>query len=73
MGRTVYPRCGTTECVKCRRKFERGDRVLVVNIVEQLGTNPNNIREKGAWLTGDFELQHANCQDPTLDSTIEVK
>lgn len=73
MARTTQPRCNTTTCVKCRRKFERGDRVQVVNIIDKIGGNPNNVREEGAWLTGEFELQHANCQDPTLDSTITVR
>lgn len=67
---TIYPRCNGDTCVKCRRKFQRGDRVVIVHIVENVGSNPSNPREVGAWLSGEFEMQHSICADPGLDSTL---
>lgn len=70
MSKTTFPRCNGDTCVRCRRKFERGDRVQVVNIIEKIGHNPSNPREVGAWFAGEFEVQHSNCADPGLDGTI---
>ena len=72
MAVTITPRCNADTCIKCRRKFQRGDRVQVVHIVEKLGVNPGNVREPGAWLSPEFELAHAVCEDPGLDGTITV-
>lgn len=73
MSVTVEPRCNGDTCVKCRRKFKRGDRVQVIHIVEKIGPNPNNLREVGSWLSPEFELAHANCEDAGLDCVITVR
>jgi hypothetical protein len=70
MSRVIYPRTDGSTCIKCRRKFERGDRVLIVNIIEKIGRDPSNPREVGSWFSGEFEVQHSNCADPSLDGTI---
>jgi len=67
---SVYPRTNGSTCIRCRRKFARGDRVLIVNIIEKVGANPDNPREVGSWFSGEFEIQHSNCADPSLASTI---
>lgn len=72
MSRTIYPRSDGSTCIKCRRKFEQGDRVLIVNIIERVGSNPSNPREVGSWFSGEFEIQHSNCADPSLDATIII-
>jgi hypothetical protein len=46
--------------------------VLIVHIVEKVGTNPDNPNQVGSWLTGDFELVHLDCKNPTLDHMIIV-
>jgi len=66
----VFPRCNGDTCIKCRRKFVRGDRVQIVNIIEKVGPSPSNPREVGSWFSGEFEIQHSNCADPSLDGTI---
>ena len=60
------PRGSTANCVKCARKFNPGDRVITVFIVQKTGANPENLREFGAWLGGEFELVHADCANPSL-------
>ena len=70
MPKTIYPRCSGDTCIRCRRKFERGDRVQIVNIIEKVGSHPVNPLEMGAWFAGEFEIQHALCADPGLDGTI---
>lgn len=72
MSVTIHPRCESDTCVRCRRKFKSGDRVQVVNIVEKLGVNPNNLKQSGAWFSGEFEVAHANCADPSLDASIVI-
>jgi hypothetical protein len=69
---SVYPRCNGGTCIRCRKKFERGDRVQIVNIIEQVGPNPSNPREVGSWFSGEFEVSHVECADTTLDGTIIV-
>ena len=66
----IFPRGNGDTCIRCRRKFGRGDRVQIVNIVEKIGPNPSNPREVGSWLSEEFELMHANCADTSLDGTI---
>jgi len=68
----LVPRCNADTCVKCRRKLAPGDRVTVVQIVEKLGVNPANRLQMGAWLTGEFEMTHVVCADPTLDNSIII-
>lgn len=70
MSRVTYPRSDGSTCIKCRRKFERGDRVQVVNIIEKVGPNPSNPREVGSWFSGEFEVAHINCADTALEGTI---
>jgi hypothetical protein len=73
VSRVLHPRCGTDTCVRCRKKFEPGDRATVVNIVDRVGVNPDNIRQQGAWLTGEFELLHVDCKNPGLDNSISLR
>lgn len=72
MSAPVYPRCNGDTCIKCRRKFQRGERVLIVNIIEKTGKNPSNPLQVGSWLSGEFEIMHANCEDTALGSTIII-
>lgn len=72
MSRPTHSRSNGATCIKCKRKFERGDRVQVVNIIEKIGNNPDNPREVGSWFAGEFEVQHANCADTSLDGTIII-
>jgi hypothetical protein len=69
---SIHPRNPGHTCARCLRKLARGDRVLIVHIVEKVGTNPDNPNQVGSWLTGDFELVHLDCKNPTLDHMIIV-
>jgi hypothetical protein len=69
---SIHPRGNGGTCIRCRKKFERGDRVQIVSIIEQVGPNPSNPREIGAWFSEEFEVSHADCADPTLNGTIIV-
>ena len=62
----LHPRGSTNLCIRCRKQFEPGDRVYPIYIVQKTGPNPDNLREQGAWLTGEFELSHADCKNPQL-------
>lgn len=70
MNTPLYPRTNGAVCIKCRRRFQPGDRVIIVNIIEKVGQNPSNPREVGSWFSGEFEVQHSICADPGLDSSI---
>lgn len=72
MSAPTHPRCNTDRCVVCRRLFSAGDRVSVCNIVARVGSNPSNPREVGSWLSGEFELAHVNCLNPSLDDSIVI-
>ena len=65
----LHPRHDSSICAKCRKPFKAGERVIVVHIVMKSGFNPAN-RETGAWLSEEFELAHAMCDNPGLDGQI---
>ena len=65
----LTPRHDSSRCAKCRKPFKAGDRVVVVHIVMKAGFNPAN-RETGAWLSEEFELAHAMCDNPALEGQI---
>lgn len=67
----LTPRHDTSRCAKCRKPFKAGDRVAVVHIVIKSGFNPAN-RETGAWLSEEFELAHALCENPALEGQLIV-
>jgi hypothetical protein len=54
-------------CAKCRRQFQKGQRVVPVHIVAEAGAiNPANLKEKGVELFAEFEFAHFDCRDPFL-------
>lgn len=63
---------GTSQCVKCQRRLQPGDRVIPAYIVEKVGVNPENVRQFGAWLMGEFELIHCDCENTDLSHSIIV-
>lgn len=65
----LHPRHGTNICAKCRKPFKKGDRAMMVHIIMDTGFNPSN-REVGAWLSEEFELAHAMCDNPALEGQI---
>lgn len=65
----LTPRHDTARCAKCRKLFKAGERLVVVHIVMETGFNPAT-REMGAWLSEEFELAHAMCENPSLEGQI---
>jgi len=60
------PHVDSDTCGKCRKKFERGHRVCVANIVAYVGPNPENLKESGCNIYPEYELVHIDCRDPFL-------
>jgi hypothetical protein len=65
----LTPRGNCDHCAACRKKFEPGDRVMPIYIVQTVGFNQAT-REFGAFLGEQFELMHAMCINPSLDGQI---
>ena len=63
---------GTAHCMKCQRKLSSADRVIPAYIVEKTGVDPSDVRRFGAWLSGEFELIHVDCDNPSLDKMIVI-
>lgn len=63
---SLRPRTNEYTCTLCRKKVERGDRVLTVMIVEGIGIDPET-SFPAARVTGEYEVVHVNCRDPKLD------
>ena len=63
---TLAPRVEGDTCIRCRRKFEPGDRVTPAMIVVKKGRHPNNPREVGVHMSSEFELTHIDCHDRGL-------
>jgi len=66
----AYPRSAPNLCIRCRKVFERGDRVQIVHIVSSVGKNPDNPMQMGAWLSAEFELAHVECADRGLEGVV---
>lgn len=60
------PHVDTDTCGKCRKKFEKGHRVVITHIVESTHNNLQNLGQKGLYLFREYELSHRDCNDPFL-------
>ncbi len=54
----IRPHTDDGFCGKCRRRFERGDRVTQAFIVDQVGVDLRNLGRRGVHLFEEFELVH---------------
>ena len=61
-----HPHVDSDTCSKCRKKFQRGQRVVPVHIVADTGLNPQNLKDRGVELFSEFEFAHFDCRDPYL-------
>ncbi len=62
----IRPRTNEYTCTVCRRRVERGDRVVMAVIVEGIGFDPE-LGVPAAKVSGEYEVVHKNCRDPKLD------
>ncbi len=67
----VPPRVWSDTCVRCRKRFARGDRVLPVMIVAGVGVDAESMRET-AVAGAFYEISHLDCTDPQLLGTVVV-
>lgn len=66
----LHPRCSPDLCIRCRKKFAPGDRVVIVHIVQTILKNPDNPLQMGAMLSGEFEMGHVECADTSLEGRL---
>lgn len=52
-------------CSRCKKRLERGDRVVPVIIVEGLGKDPDT-GAKGVQCSEEYEMAHYDCHDRQL-------
>jgi hypothetical protein len=62
----LRPHVESDTCGRCRKKFQRGDRLTTAFIFDRRGLNPLNLGNTGAMLNEEFELVHIDCHDPLL-------
>lgn len=55
-------------CARCKKRFERSDRVVPAIIVEGIGKDPDT-GMKGVQCSPEFEMVHYDCRDPKLGGT----
>jgi hypothetical protein len=65
----LRPRVASNVCVRCRKNFMPGDRVIYVMIVEKSGYNAET-RDLGTWMLGEYEVAHVVCVDPGLEGKL---
>lgn len=65
MSAPIVARIYADTCIACRRKFDKADRVQIVHIVADVVKTANPL-QAGAMLAADFEIRHADCNDPQL-------
>jgi hypothetical protein len=69
--REIEPRGEPFKCVRCKKDFEREDRVFSMHIVLGTGYNP----EAGGNVTacsGNYEMTHVDCKDPKLNGSGSI-
>jgi len=66
----LNPHVDSDVCGRCRKPFLPGHRVFAAYIVLRKGCNPTNLRERGVMLTGEYEMIHADCNDPYLNKGL---
>jgi len=59
-----------TTCARCRKKFKAGDRALPAYIILDPDGRDPVTKMRGAEMSGEFELVHASCADPSLDGKV---
>lgn len=52
-------------CARCKKQFERGDRVVPAVIVEGMARDPDT-GMKGVQCSSEFEMVHYDCRDTRL-------
>lgn len=57
-------------CVKCRKKFKPGDRIVQVYIIDKIGKDPRPPHGPGAFLNDSFEFGHYDCNDVGMNNPI---
>lgn len=60
------PHVDQDTCGKCRKKFEKGNRIVQVHIFDRAGNDPMNLARKGLFLFEEYEFAHVDCKDPFL-------
>jgi len=55
-----------TRCTRCRRAFEKNDKIVPVMIAKGKMYDPLNPVIPGLELMENFELMHASCENPQL-------
>jgi hypothetical protein len=63
-------RVDSSTCTRCRKKFNKGDRVCSAYIIDSVGVHPLNMAEIGAYFNEEFELVHIDCRDPDLSKGV---
>lgn len=56
-------------CVRCKKRLERGDRVVPAIIVEGIGRDPDT-GSKGVQCSEEYEMVHYDCHDPQLSHGV---
>ncbi len=63
-------RVDSTTCTRCRKRFQKGDRIAQAFIIDSVGVHPLNLAALGAFFSEEFELVHIDCRDPDLTKGI---
>lgn len=66
-------RVDSSTCGRCRKQFQKGDRVAQAFIIDRVGVHPTNMAEIGAYFHAEFELVHIDCRDPDLTKGVDLR
>lgn len=59
-------------CNRCQKRFGPGDRVTPVYIFERSDGPRGNFTPDGAYMTGEFEMEHQDCGNPGMHPGLIV-
>jgi len=59
-------------CTKCRKPFQKDDKIIPVVITAGKAYDPTNPVIPGLSIVREIEFAHANCQDPKLEKVLDV-
>jgi len=66
----LIPHVHTDICTRCRKSILPGHRIVQIHISGGRGFNPNNLGERGLFISDEWEFAHFDCHDPYLKKVV---
>lgn len=69
----LHPHVDTDTCARCRKKLQKGHRIMMINIVDRAGVDYKDLGRRGLYLFDEYEFIHVDCHDPLLKRGVSIE